>query len=33
THYYATSIKAPAWVKGAKETSRLGHHAFFKDVP
>jgi N-acetylmuramoyl-L-alanine amidase len=34
THYYATSMpKPPVWVKGAKETLRLGHHVFFKDVP
>ena len=34
THYYATTMpKAPPWVKGAKETLRLGHHIFFKDVP
>ncbi len=34
THYYATTMpKAPAWAAGAKETLRLGHHVFFKDVP
>jgi spore germination cell wall hydrolase CwlJ-like protein len=34
THYYATTMpKAPVWVKGAKETLRLGLHVFFKDVP
>jgi spore germination cell wall hydrolase CwlJ-like protein len=34
THYYATTMpKPPTWVKGAKETLRLGHHLFFKDVP
>ncbi|MFU2327722.1 cell wall hydrolase [Pseudomonas sp. NFX98] len=34
THYYATSMpKPPVWVKGAKETLRLGHHIFFSDVP
>jgi spore germination cell wall hydrolase CwlJ-like protein len=33
-HYYATTMpKAPTWVKGAKETLKLGHHVFFKDVP
>jgi spore germination cell wall hydrolase CwlJ-like protein len=34
THYYATTLpKPPTWVNGAKETLRLGHHVFFKDVP
>lgn len=33
THYYATSIKAPAWAAKAKQTLKLGHHVFFKDVP
>jgi spore germination cell wall hydrolase CwlJ-like protein len=34
THYYATTMpKPPTWVKGAKETLRLGHHIFFRDVP
>lgn len=34
THYYATTMpKPPTWVKGAKETLRMGHHIFFKDVP
>jgi len=34
THYYATTMpKAPAWAAKAKETLRLGHHIFFKDVP
>jgi hypothetical protein len=34
THYYATTMpKPPAWMKGAKETLRLGHHVFYKDVP
>jgi len=33
-HYYATTLpKPPTWVNGAKETLRLGHHVFFKDVP
>ncbi|MBV7492974.1 cell wall hydrolase [Pseudomonas sp. PDM24] len=34
THYYATTLpKAPAWTVGAKQTFRLGHHVFFRDVP
>ena len=33
THYYAITMKAPAWTVGAKQTLRLGHHVFFKDVP
>lgn len=34
THYYATTMpKAPIWTAGAKQTLRLGHHIFFKDVP
>ncbi|VVQ25982.1 cell wall hydrolase [Pseudomonas fluorescens] len=34
THYYATTMpKPPAWAKGAKQTLKLGHHVFFKDVP
>ncbi|MCQ3000445.1 cell wall hydrolase [Pseudomonas syringae] len=34
THYYATSMpKAPAWAGEAKQTMKLGHHIFFKDVP
>ncbi len=33
THYYATSIKAPAWSIKAKQTLKLGGHVFFKDVP
>jgi spore germination cell wall hydrolase CwlJ-like protein len=34
THYYATTMpKPPAWVKGAKQTLKLGGHIFFKDVP
>ncbi|RDL16816.1 cell wall hydrolase, partial [Pseudomonas jessenii] len=33
THYYATSIKAPAWSAKAKQTLMLGNHIFFKDVP
>lgn len=34
THYYATTMpKAPAWAAKAKQTLRLGHHVFFRDVP
>ncbi len=34
THYYAISMKkAPGWVAKAKQTLKLGHHVFFKDVP
>jgi len=34
THYYATTMpKAPAWSVGARQTLKLGGHAFFKDVP
>ncbi|WP_244832405.1 cell wall hydrolase [Caballeronia sp. TF1N1] len=33
THYYAKSIKAPAWTKGAVKTVTVGSHFFFKDVP
>lgn len=34
THYYATTMpKPPTWAKGAKQTLKLGHHVFFKDVP
>ncbi|WP_416739102.1 cell wall hydrolase [Pseudomonas sp. NFX71] len=34
THYYATTMpKAPVWAKGARQTLKLGHHVFFKDVP
>ncbi|WP_443698259.1 cell wall hydrolase [Pseudomonas sp.] len=34
THYYATTMpKAPAWAAKAKQTLKLGHHIFFKDVP
>lgn len=33
THYYATTMpKAPAWAAKAKQTLKLGHHIFFKDV-
>lgn len=34
THYYATTmLKPPNWVKGAKQTLKLGHHIFFRNVP
>ncbi len=34
THYYATTMqKAPDWSVRAKQTLKLGHHLFFKDVP
>ena len=34
THYYATTMpKPPAWAARAKQTLKLGHHIFFKDVP
>jgi N-acetylmuramoyl-L-alanine amidase len=34
THYYATTMpKAPVWAAKAKQTLKLGHHVFFKDVP
>ena len=34
THYYAITMpKAPAWIAGAKQTLKLGHHVFFNDVP
>lgn len=34
THYYATTMpKAPAWAAKARQTLKLGHHVFFKDVP
>jgi len=34
THYYATTMpKAPAWAAKAKQTLKLGHHVFFRDVP
>lgn len=32
THYYADSIRPPAWVAGATYTGRIGHHLFFRDV-
>ena len=34
THYYATTMPMqPAWAANAKQTLKLGHHLFFKDVP
>jgi spore germination cell wall hydrolase CwlJ-like protein len=34
THYYATTMPTPPkWTFGAKQTLKLGHHVFFKDVP
>lgn len=34
THRYATTkSKAPVWAAGAKQTLRLGHHLFFRNVP
>jgi len=34
THYYATTMpRPPAWAAKAKQTLKLGHHVFFKDVP
>ena len=34
THYYATTMaKPPKWIVGAKQTLKLGHHIFFRDVP
>ncbi|WP_404986198.1 cell wall hydrolase [Caballeronia sp. LZ034LL] len=33
THYYAKSIAAPAWTKGATRTVQIGSHIFYKDVP
>lgn len=32
THYYATSIPAPAWVPGATLTATIGHHKFYRGV-
>jgi spore germination cell wall hydrolase CwlJ-like protein len=32
THYYAKSIAAPAWTKGATRTIQVGSHIFYKDV-
>ncbi|MEB2621400.1 cell wall hydrolase [Pseudomonas sp. YuFO8] len=34
THYHATTmVKPPTWIVGAKRTTTLGRHVFFKDVP
>lgn len=32
THYFATSIPDPAWVKDATPCGQIGHHKFFKGV-
>lgn len=32
THYYADTIAAPFWTKGAKQTAHIGHHLFWKNV-
>lgn len=32
THYYADSIRPPAWIVGATYTGRIGHHLFYRDV-
>lgn len=32
THYYAESIQAPKWAKGATLVGRVGHHLFFQGV-
>lgn len=31
THYYATSIKEPAWAAKSKQTLKLGGQVFFRD--
>ena len=34
THYYAKSMRnPPVWTKGAKMTTVIGNHIFYKDVP
>lgn len=34
THYYATTMpKPPGWAAKARQTLKMGHHIFFKDVP
>lgn len=34
THYYATTMtKPPAWAAKARQTVKIGHHVFFRDVP
>jgi len=34
THYYATTmLKPPVCATGAKQTLKLGHQVFFRDVP
>lgn len=32
THYYADSIKAPAWAQGKVPSAVIGHHKFFINV-
>lgn len=32
THYHATNISPPPWVKGATKTLTLGHHVFYSQV-
>jgi len=32
THYYATSIEAPAWTKDAVFVGQWGHHKFYSGV-
>ncbi|KZN15807.1 hypothetical protein A1D17_06375 [Pseudomonas fluorescens] len=32
-NYATTMPKAPAWAVGTKQTLKLGHHVFLKDVP
>ncbi len=32
THYYASSIAAPAWVHGATLQAKIGHHTFYSGV-
>lgn len=34
THYYATTMPTPPpWTAHARQTLKLGHHVFFRDVP
>jgi cell wall hydrolase len=32
THYYATSIPAPAWAAGKTPCAKIGQHVFFRDI-
>lgn len=32
THYYADTIKPPAWIQGATFCVKIGRHVFYKDV-